>query len=266
MEVSVFDTTGLPEGCLLSIRAGSTRRQAPIPLAEPLRFPNLPFNAKQFKIDVMSTLGSARLDINAVKESESYSVPLELEGGTTAKVGITIREDPSLCGKRSFELKQVDKNLRTEPTAANAESPRPATTQSTPQSPEKAKATRDTREYAKDHNIPNLVQEMLQYVLRERPDAPYSVMAAYLARKAQERGEKFDSMPAFPETSTKKSPASVPSQKDVVPSASVAASAPSAQAPTTEKERLQLESEHLALRAERAAWLRELSEIPAATP
>merc|ERR1719352_756417 len=53
-----------------------------------------------------------------------------------------------------------------------------------------SKVARDTREYARDHNLHNLVQEMLQYVLRERPDAPYAFMSTYLKRKAQERGEK----------------------------------------------------------------------------
>ena len=61
---------------MLSIRAGNTRRQAPIPLTEPLRFPNLPFNAKQFKVDVLKPLGSARLDIAGQKELESYEVPI----------------------------------------------------------------------------------------------------------------------------------------------------------------------------------------------
>jgi len=50
MEVLVTDAKGLPEGCVLSIRAGNTRRQAPLPLNEPFRFPNLPLNAKNFKV------------------------------------------------------------------------------------------------------------------------------------------------------------------------------------------------------------------------
>merc|ERR1719199_1095769 len=53
-----------------------------------------------------------------------------------------------------------------------------------------SKVARDTREYARDHNLHNLVQEMLQYVLREQPEAPYAFMSSYLKRKAQERGEK----------------------------------------------------------------------------
>jgi len=191
MEVAVFETDGLPEGCILSIRAGNTRRQAPLPLAEPFRFPNLPFNARHFKVDVLHTQGSGRLDINAGGEEESYMVPVWLSDGSEAKVGLTVREQPSLCGKRAAELKQLDRNIRTNeasPVADGKTQAEPTTTM--PPNQKASKVARDTREYARDHNLHNLVQEMLQYVLRERPDAPYAFMASYLKRKAHERGEK----------------------------------------------------------------------------
>lgn len=177
MEVSLFEAKGLPEGSVLSVRAGNTRRQAPIPLQGPLRFPSLPFNAKQFKLDIMRTLGSAKCEIKAAKELESYSVLIDMPDGDQARIGFSVREQPNLCGKRASELKQVDKNqdgADADPTMASAE---------------KAWAGSDTRTYAREHNIPNFVQEMLQMVLREKPDAPFTVMAEYLQKKAIELGE-----------------------------------------------------------------------------
>eukprot|EP00419_Tripos_fusus_P023080 CAMPEP_0172727894 /NCGR_PEP_ID=MMETSP1074-20121228/91931_1 /TAXON_ID=2916 /ORGANISM="Ceratium fusus, Strain PA161109" /LENGTH=493 /DNA_ID=CAMNT_0013555085 /DNA_START=75 /DNA_END=1556 /DNA_ORIENTATION=- len=178
MEVSVFEVVGLNEGSVLSVRAGNTRRQAPIPLQGPLRFPNLPFNAKQFKLDIMQTLGSAKCEIKGAKELESYSVTVDMNDGGQARIGFSVREQPNLCGKRAGELKQVDKTQdggeNADPTMASAE---------------KAWAATDTRTYARDHNIPNFVQEMLQMVLREKPDAPFTVMAEYLQKKAIELGE-----------------------------------------------------------------------------
>lgn len=221
MEVSVFETVGLPEGCLLSVRAGNTRRQAPVPLTEPLRFPNLPFNAKQFKVDVLKLLGNARLNIDAQQEVESYTVNMDV-GDNIGKVtvGLQVKEEPALCGKRAAELKQFDRNIRSPESPNTHPAPPPPTN-----SDDLLKAVQDTRDYAKEHNIPNLVQEMLQNVLRERPSAPYSAMAAYLKRIAAERGEEVE-----------------PNDVD-------------------DTQRLSLEAEHMTLQAERAELLQELTKL-----
>jgi len=267
----VFDTTDLPPGCILSIRAGNTRRQAPLPLAEPFRFPNLPFNARHFKVDVLHTRGSGRLDINAGGEEESYIVPVVLADGSEAKVGLTVREQPSLCGKRAAELKQLDRSMRSEVTGSPAvESISPSGSASL-NGDKASKVARDTREYARDHNLHNLVQEMLQYVLRERPDAPYAFMSSYLKRKAQERGEKPQAVDALlkqlgiandadaeawasPQRNTGYEAPKAYQTAPVVGSTAEAGDA-------LDPERLRLEAEHIALRMERAELLRELVEL-----
>jgi len=253
----VFDTTDLPEGSILSIRAGNTRRQAPLPLTEPFRFPNLPFNARHFKVDVLHTRGSGRLDINAGGEEESYFVPIALTDGAEAKIGLTVREQPSLCGKRAAELKQLDRNMRVEG-APPAESNSPNGCSTT--ADKASKVARDTREYARDHNLHNLVQEMLQYVLRERPDAPYAFMSSYFKRKAQERGEKPQAIEALlksigicPEEGLSEAP-----QTGAVRVESGAETGDS-----MDPDRLRLEAEHIALRVERSELLRELAELEA---
>lgn len=280
MEVSVFEADGLPTGSVLSVRAGSIRRQAALPLQEPLRFPNLPVNAKQFKVDVLKSLGTTRLDIDGMDSQASYTVGIDLQDGDEAlkaNIGFTVREEPSLCGKRASELRQVDRNLRGSyegaggaaarsqsypAAAAAAQQPAPAAQQ--PQQPlaqhqqhqqqasaDKPQRASDTREYARSHNIPNLVQEMLQYVLRERPATPYATMAEFLAKKAVENGEDLSTVNAggLPDTGASGSQPMPVSLIGIQP----------------DVERGQLESEHVALRAERAALLRELAELDTAS-
>lgn len=222
MEVSIPIIKGLPTGCLLSVRAGNTRRQAPVPVVEPLRFPSLPYNAKNFKIDVLNTLGSARLDIHGHGDVESHSVPITLATGQEVEVGIQVKEEPSLCGKRAWELKQLD--CGTIPAVNSQDPAKDQTLSVSSMDREKLQAANETRLYANEHNIPRIVQEMLQWVLRERPQTPFSEMAAYFARKAEESGE------------------------DTV----------------TEADRTRLEAEHLSLRAERARLLRELADLESA--
>jgi len=269
MEVAVFDTSDLPDGCILSIRAGNTRRQAPLPLSEPFRFPNLPFNARHFKVDVLHTRGSGRLDINAGREEESYVVPVALTDGTEAKVSLVVREQPSLCGKRAAELKQLDRNMRTDITGSpTVESPTPGAISPGDKA---SKVAQDTREYARDHNLHNLVQEMLQYVLRERPEAPYAFMSSYLRRKAQERGEKPQAVDALLKSLGLAVPADEVWQSSQENSgydamkASQTASVPveSQAGDSVDPERLRLEAEHISLRQQRAELLRELAELEA---
>jgi len=188
MEVLVTKTEGLPEGAVLSIRAGTTRRQAPLPLKEPMRFPSLPLNAKSFKIDVLTTLCSSRLDIEGKGDPESYSVALGLADGSQGKVDFNVREEPSYCGKRAAELKQADFNkgtvLATTSTKDPAKQGELGGATSLNHSAVRNQISVATREYLERHNLHSFVQEMLQYVLRERPEMPYLFMVAYLTQRA----------------------------------------------------------------------------------
>lgn len=184
MQVHVSDVKNVPDGSILSIRAGQTRRQAPLPLAEPLRFPNLPLNAKHFKVDILSSLGTTRLEIEARRPEEAYAVRVDLNNGQTATATLTVREEPSLCGKQSAELKQFERNLRCE---SIGKTPEPIA--STRASPSPVGAKLDTREYAREHNLSGVVQAMLQQVLLCRPECPYEFMSEYLRKCSLEHGE-----------------------------------------------------------------------------
>mmetsp|Transcript_43818 Transcript_43818/g.80013 ORF Transcript_43818/g.80013 Transcript_43818/m.80013 type:complete len:317 (-) Transcript_43818:49-999(-) len=185
MEVHVAEASGLPEGTILSIRAGTTRRQAPLPVTEPFRFPNLPFNAQNFKVDVMQTLGVARLDLNPLEmgASDLVTLPIPLLDGSEASIQFSVREEPMLCGKRAAELKQFEMMRRDGTDDENV-----AGSQE-----EKLRAAMEARAYARQHNLNGVVQEMLQYILRSKPEAPYSMMADYFRSKAEEMGEAIGS-------------------------------------------------------------------------
>mmetsp|Transcript_25184 Transcript_25184/g.57926 ORF Transcript_25184/g.57926 Transcript_25184/m.57926 type:complete len:315 (-) Transcript_25184:1-945(-) len=177
MEVYVAEVKGLPEGTILSIRAGTTRRQAPLPITEPFRFPNLPFNAQNFKVDVMQTLGVARLDLNPLEMGPTVTLPIPLQDGSEASIQFSVREEPLLCGKRAAELKKFEMMQRdgNDDDAGSQE--------------EKLRTAMEARAYARQHNLNAVMQEMLQYVLRSKPEAPYSLMADYFRSKAEEMGE-----------------------------------------------------------------------------
>ncbi|CAE8730643.1 unnamed protein product, partial [Polarella glacialis] len=91
MEVSLLESEGLPEGCLLSIRSGSTRRQA---VADPNKFKLVfpkGFKADDpVKVDALASLCSTNL---VVEEGvERYDLQFTVPGGGACKVALLVRE------------------------------------------------------------------------------------------------------------------------------------------------------------------------------
>lgn len=172
MEVAITESAGVPAGSILSLRAGNTRRQTSVPSAEPLRFPNLPMNARNLKVDLMQSVGTAHLKLDGYDGTGVYSLPVQLSGNT-AHLSLRIEEQPAHCGKRSAELKQVD---RTETPAMEAAG-------------SQLKVATDTKAYSEAHNLSDAVQELMLEVVSERPEEPFAFIAAFLEAKALEQGE-----------------------------------------------------------------------------
>lgn len=192
MEVHVAGAGGLPLGSVLSVKAGQTRRQAPLNLVEgqPLRFPSLPFNAKPFKVEVLAPLGGLAVDL--VPGTESYRVPIG-----EAYINLEVKEAPQHCGKSAAALKAADRNTGGD-----------AAVQS------RVAAALSARDYLDDHNLVSVVQEMVHFVIRERPPRPYAFMSAYLGRKSQELDPEPE--PCLPEADATEWEAMPPPEGDTV--------------------------------------------------
>lgn len=256
MEVSVLDADGLPGGSLLSVRAGNTRRQAPVPLYEPLRFPTSPLTARNLKVDILQTLGTARLDLDGRGESKPYTVAIDMGFGERARVNLAIREDPRLCGKRAAELRMMERAAASAARSeVSADADETASGYSYAHSHAAAAEKRTpSSEYARQHNIPESVKEMLQYVLRERPDAPFSCMADYMRRQASLAGEVAVADAVLPDSPVSK-------QRPLLMHARPP---PSFETDPQDEERWRLEEEHFELLAERSRLMQELSALDSA--
>jgi len=158
MELEVLRTTGIPDSSIISIRAGSTRRQAQISALEhPFKFPCKPEECASFKVDILGQIGTARWSFDPAEDT--YTLPLEpsgripieaLNAGGAMEVAFAIRRMTDDCGAESGE--------------SNAWRHR------------KEIAARD---YLEEHNLVNFMQGLLQSLMKEKPDDPY----AYLTRR-----------------------------------------------------------------------------------
>jgi len=158
---------GIPDGSILSIRAGSKGRQTPLRFDEPFRLPTTKQVSSLFKIDVFSQFGKARLTLRPGK----YEYTAQ------------IQDTAGLClGSIEFEARDTSERDRGQQAAPV---PRPAAGPS-----RRAQATVLASSYLDQHGLIQYLQGLLQSILREKPADPYRYMIQQLqaAQMTPQRG------------------------------------------------------------------------------
>lgn len=154
MQVSVKDTNGIPEGSILSIRAGQIRRQGSIACGKPMQFDTSVINANPFKIDIFAPVASKRLTL--APNNEFYSVELSGSGGQSMKLQLDIKE----AANSLSDDNKADAGAKQE---------------------RRQKVADETQDYIDKHQIVNFVQNLMQNLLAEKPGDPYAYMEQHLA-------------------------------------------------------------------------------------
>eukprot|EP00930_Biecheleria_cincta_P074046 TRINITY_DN6127_c0_g3_i2.p1 TRINITY_DN6127_c0_g3~~TRINITY_DN6127_c0_g3_i2.p1 ORF type:complete len:2608 (+),score=545.13 TRINITY_DN6127_c0_g3_i2:58-7881(+) len=155
MEVLVEGSDGIPDGSILSIRAGSVRRQGTLPADKPVRFANTsPLDASPFKVDVFAPLGGSRVVLKP--RGDRYSLDLGQNGQKRMRLDLLVKE---LGGKEVPE-------------------PRP--------SPKKDPKN-ETQNYLEQHELVHFVQNLMAGVLADKPEDPYAYMAHHLNQVSKVR-------------------------------------------------------------------------------
>eukprot|EP00927_Polykrikos_kofoidii_P079020 TRINITY_DN75813_c0_g1_i1.p1 TRINITY_DN75813_c0_g1~~TRINITY_DN75813_c0_g1_i1.p1 ORF type:complete len:269 (+),score=54.13 TRINITY_DN75813_c0_g1_i1:135-941(+) len=199
MELHVVSSEGIPEGCVLSVRAGSTRRQAPISAERPFRFPATASEALPFKVDVLEPIASARLILRPGEEQRTdcqYTIPLESVAAAAAEnnagiveekdaakdvaavaaeaaeMSVTIAVSPMKDGKQDGSKDDVGDASRPGSSAAKGKQPSAGSSASSRHGQASA-----AREYLDKHNLVEFTQLLVQSVIKEQPDKPYAFMA-----------------------------------------------------------------------------------------
>lgn len=177
MEVSLIEADGIPEGCLISVRAGSTRRQAPVEANKPckLLFPTGVIGANPFKVDLLAPLGNTVFEVNAGKEKYPFEVKSRY-GGKSMHVTLRVREDSkqSACFADN-ELdglhgvrQSISENLAR---ASAAECPA-----------RRHQVALEHRAYLDSHDLLPWVHSLLEDLIRDRPDDPWTFIDATTER------------------------------------------------------------------------------------
>lgn len=173
MEVSVLNVEGAARDLdtIVSILAGSSRRQGAIQLDKKLYFPVGLQDATPFKIDLLRHVGSGQATI--CPEDAVYDMPIEPPGGegkpSSMQLTLRVTGKPLLCGRTRAELKlhaQV---------GAKALEPTEDLLQG---------AAAQARRYFDEHNVMRLVRVLLEALIRDLPEDPLDYIAAFMDRLA----------------------------------------------------------------------------------
>jgi hypothetical protein len=174
MEVLVTETIGLPEDAIVSIRFGTTRRQAPLETVSthPLKFPTaLEAVAEPLKIDILAPIATTRLVLHP--SEDQYRIGFE-------------QSDDMLIGLNVRTTSGIDK-----PETSSSGRPISAT-------PKFQDAAASARDYLEEHGLLRYVQSLLHAVIQVKPKDPYSFMMEQLG--AAQTKTKPKSRPASAST------------------------------------------------------------------
>lgn len=156
MEVLVTETIGLPDDAIVSIRFGTTRRQAPLETVatHPLKFPtSLEAVAEPLKIDILAPIATTRLVLHP--SEDQYRIGFE-------------QSDDMLIGLNVKTTSGTDK-----PEISSSGRPTSAT-------PKFQDAAASARDYLEEHGLLRYVQSLLHAVIQVKPKDPYSFMMEQL--------------------------------------------------------------------------------------
>lgn len=169
MEVEVLGVTGAPEGSIVSVRVGGQRRQAAAnsigQSKTPFRFAAGPNGLNPFRVDLLKPVGSAKL---ALKPGEgSYTTTLHGPGGRDVQVKFAVCEpgkappamDPDEAEAQAEEETKIPPLSLDALKGADGQLPLSAAV---------------AKEYLDQHNLLPFVRSLLQTVIRERPEDPFS--------------------------------------------------------------------------------------------
>mmetsp|Transcript_101757 Transcript_101757/g.270717 ORF Transcript_101757/g.270717 Transcript_101757/m.270717 type:complete len:334 (-) Transcript_101757:113-1114(-) len=157
LTISFKTAEGIPDGSILSIRAGTKGRQMPLKFDEPFRLPTTKEASSSFKIDIFAQFGKARLTLRPGKYE--YTAQIQSPEGLP-------------LGSIDFEARDTSEREKGQQPAAV---PRAAAGPS-----RRAQATVLASSYLDQHGLIQYLQGLLQSILREKPADPYQYMIQQL--------------------------------------------------------------------------------------
>lgn len=167
MQVRLVSTANIPDGAIVSVKAGAMRRQAPASSGRAFRFTAEDLARGELKVDVLAKVGSGSICIVPPRSAEvpqRYKLALNSETGMACEVVVG--------GAESLDQRATIGDV----TAAEAGD----SGQASPSvSPTKGIITaKESQAYLESIGVLPFMQRVLQMVVKEKPSRPFEFIAA----------------------------------------------------------------------------------------
>jgi len=190
MEVEVLGVDSAPAGAIVSIRAGSQRRQAPVSTigagSAPFKFCTGQHGVNPFRIDLLQPVGSSRLALRPGEGSYTAELKGAAPNGGDVQVRFIVRDPGGLQAPPPCTAVNFDKLP-----AQHVEGPRGVDLLSPSHNgvgksiPQLGKdedvqfpiAAAAAKEYLESHRLLQFVRALLQAVIREQPEDPFAFIS-----------------------------------------------------------------------------------------
>lgn len=195
MEFEVTGTRGIPESSILSVRAGTTRKQVPLGNADGLRsavrFPAAVEDATSFKLEVMELLGRGRIQIptdSLCTDRAEFHLPVDAtsEAGPSMEVSFALRKLGEGHAK-SASSTHVHGFGRAALSADEASDREEALTSV---ALEAARRRREDagHDYMQDHGLKDFLQHVVSALMKDKPADPYMYLQTQIALRVHGSG------------------------------------------------------------------------------
>jgi len=170
MEVLLLEAVGLPAGCLLSVRAGAARRQAPaVPDKLRFSFPVVPKSKEAVKVDLLMPIGGTVLDFMGAGVTD-----ISLPGLDGEKDGMRMSLKVQEVQNGSMDMNSAEDKkgaARGDGTARR-----------------RHREALSARNYLDQHGLLTWLQVLFQDLIRDQPADPWSYVEGKTAMARQSAG------------------------------------------------------------------------------
>ncbi|CAE8623229.1 unnamed protein product [Polarella glacialis] len=188
MEVLLCQWQGVPDGSLVSVRAGHLRRQAPVEAGRTLKFSSEVAGSRELQVEILAVIGRAKLSL--APSTERYSLGFETgklaEGEESMRCEVQVHQSlspkrpcesaPHLHGGDKPEVAEVKQSLERSRSQHSDHSRRHETALS-------------AQKYMEHHDLVRVLQVVMKATVSLRPEDPFSHLAQQLMLEATERGK-----------------------------------------------------------------------------
>jgi len=208
IELKIPRGAGIPEGSLISIRVGTTRRQAIYGSDRPYRFQVPCSKSELMKVDVYMPIASATLFVDTLQSQASWKQELKvasaLEGDQKALTSTALDNLNSLlAGEMSIDLDMDSSQVNGDEIIPNekigrdlkevaeqykaADRPVSSCAMTRESSAKRHQVAIEAQPYFEQHEVMDVLRELLQVLIKEKPEDPYDFMIQVMENSRKQR-------------------------------------------------------------------------------